>query len=233
MNYSIESKYPDYFLGMSQFKNGNHYEAIKNFSSAVNTHPYCITAYFHRARSYINLKQYENALSDFNRALTIAINNQDRTDLRENYYIENYDILMDRGLAHSSLGEYQKALQDYQTARQEIIATGDPSGQELLPQLDMLTMSCQAQISNNRQPPAFNEPSSYNPKQVNEPSAHTYKRDEKPSSDGCLIFVFRSFSLFYIIGSFFFLVNGGFMAALIPIMCLAILFVIYKVLSII
>lgn len=81
--------------GFTQHQKGNYQVAINNFTEAIaldSTHP---AYYNHRGNSYLQLRQYRNAIGDYDKVLS-RVPSQAQT-----YY--------NRSLAYYGVGDYQKA----------------------------------------------------------------------------------------------------------------------------
>lgn len=84
--------------GLEQDSLKHYYQAIAQFSQAIEKAPGLAVAYFDRAGSYMNSRQYNLALVDFNKAISLD------TSLTAAYY--------NRHLANRYTGNFQFALAD-------------------------------------------------------------------------------------------------------------------------
>ena len=88
--------------GYELYTSGNHTEAAKAYSKAMELSPQSENAYNNRGIAYANLGDYQQAIEDYNKAIKL---NPKFTDA---YY--------NRGVAYSSFGDYQQAIEDYNKA---------------------------------------------------------------------------------------------------------------------
>ena len=61
-------------LGLSEYKKGNHKQAIKYFSKAIEYNPNDASLYNNRGLAYYNLEQYNKAIADYTKAIEIKPN---------------------------------------------------------------------------------------------------------------------------------------------------------------
>lgn len=115
---SLESKGDTYFytyygIGKAYFDKGKYFEAIEPFNKAERFYDHwgvyqkSDPLYFWRGISYLRMNQFEKAIKDFNKALTIDPDNSSGN----NQYI--YD---NRGLAYYNIGNKSAARNDFQKA---------------------------------------------------------------------------------------------------------------------
>lgn len=115
---SLESKgdvffYTYYAIGKDYFDKGKYFEAIEPFNKAEKFYGHwgvyraSDPLYFWRGISYLRMYQFERAITDFNKALTIDPDNS----AGNNQYI--YD---NRGLAYYNSGNKSAARDDFQKA---------------------------------------------------------------------------------------------------------------------
>ena len=57
---------------MNKFRQKNDYEAIIDFSKAIELNPNHTDAYGERARSYMNLRNFKKALADWHRVVELG-----------------------------------------------------------------------------------------------------------------------------------------------------------------
>jgi len=81
---------------------GNHTEAIMDFTKACDLEPEAVLAYFARGRSYLELGHFEQAMKDFDRAVELNPG-----------FVEAYDK---RGLCYMKSGYHEEALKDFDMA---------------------------------------------------------------------------------------------------------------------
>ncbi len=93
-----------YALGIAYTGKGDHYQAIKDYSEAIELDPNHAWAYNNRCWSYAILRRGQEALDDCNEALRLL---PDRPE-----------ILDSRALAHWQLDDKGRARQDLERARQ-------------------------------------------------------------------------------------------------------------------
>jgi tetratricopeptide (TPR) repeat protein len=120
---------------MKLMKPGHYEEAIAGFSRAVRTWPELADAYFERGNAYHVLGRDDEALADFEKATDVNPNlalayaalgsiYRDRKDYKhamEAYTKSidskpNVDVYFERGQTYESLGEHQKAVDDFDRA---------------------------------------------------------------------------------------------------------------------
>jgi tetratricopeptide (TPR) repeat protein len=70
--------------GRRQYEKGQHDAVIESFTQAISKHP--LEAYSYRASDYHNLRKYDEALADHDRAIEIAPNRADLYYFRGNTY---------------------------------------------------------------------------------------------------------------------------------------------------
>jgi len=115
---SIESKgdayyYAYYAIGKDYFEKKKYYDAIDPFNKAERFYDHwgvyqkSDPLYFWRGISYLRMNQFEKAIKDFNKALTI---DPDNSSGNNQYIYEN------RGLAHYNNGDKSAARADFQKA---------------------------------------------------------------------------------------------------------------------
>lgn len=118
LQYSIESKgdayyYAYYAIGKDYFEKKKYYDAIDPFNKAERFYDHwgvyqkSDPLYFWRGISYLRMNQFEKAIKDFNKALTI---DPDNSSGNNQYIYEN------RGLAHYNNGDKSAARADFQKA---------------------------------------------------------------------------------------------------------------------
>ncbi len=124
---------------MKFLKPGNYEKAIAGFDRAIDTWPGYADAYFERGSARHILGQDEQALADFEKAVELNPNlyrayaaigsiYRARNDLKramEAYTKSiaakpNVDAFFERGQTYESLGEHQKAIEDYDRAILEL-----------------------------------------------------------------------------------------------------------------
>jgi hypothetical protein len=81
---------------------GNDQAALEHYTAAIQLRPNMAESFYGRGCAYTHLKQYENAIADFNEAI-----------LRQPDYALAY---LNRGFARYSLKQYDQAIDDYSTA---------------------------------------------------------------------------------------------------------------------
>ena len=114
--------------GLSRFALGDHQGAVADFSQAVQLNPNHVHAYLHRSYTRICLDDSCGALADFDQAFRIAPEvakdystkitealGSDQNALNEAYRRIAQDYL-ERGNSWASVGDYQKAIADYNQA---------------------------------------------------------------------------------------------------------------------
>ena len=88
-------------LGTTLFDQGNIQEAIDQYSESIRIAPDDFDAYFNRGSVYARLGQYQRALEDFNKAISL------KPTKDVNLFYNN------RGVAYLKLGQYQMAIDDF------------------------------------------------------------------------------------------------------------------------
>ena len=79
-------------------------KAVRLYTKAISKDRNNVEAYWRRGNEYYKMNEYEKAIVDFNKAITI-----------DSAYNEGY-LFGDRGLAKEALGQYSAAIEDYTTA---------------------------------------------------------------------------------------------------------------------
>lgn len=121
--------------GMRAMASGKYPEAVKLFTKATGTWPQFADGYLERGLAHQNLLQFDAALKDFERAIQVDPNlAAAHTELGTIYRRrgdmarainefsssidseENVDALYQRGQTYESMGQSQKALDDYNRA---------------------------------------------------------------------------------------------------------------------
>ncbi len=124
---------------MKLMKPGYYEQAIAGFDRAIQTYPNLADAYFERGNAKHILSRDDDALADFEKAADVNPNMyraytaigsiyRGRNDL--NRAMEaftksinakpNVDAFFERGMTYESLGQHQKAIEDYDRAIQEL-----------------------------------------------------------------------------------------------------------------
>jgi tetratricopeptide (TPR) repeat protein len=97
-------------VGLDYSDNGQHEEAIRYFTRAIEADPSFGNAWGNRGLSYLRLEQYDKAIAD----CTIAISKHSRRRTGDEVSPEiDYD---NRAEAYCGIGEYRKAIADYETS---------------------------------------------------------------------------------------------------------------------
>jgi len=89
-------------FGLALLENGNVYEAMDHFNSAMTINSHFVLPYYNRGNAYSKLGLAEKALEDYNHAIAL------KPDYAEGYY--------SRGSLLMNLGQYQRALDDFDRA---------------------------------------------------------------------------------------------------------------------
>lgn len=169
-----------FYSGMLQLQNHNYQGAIKSFSSHLNivlktvregkscndlpsdffqTH---LKAHYFRAICYFQLKDFDKACYDYGEALELYYIN----DLYRSEDVYDFDILHNRGIVYSEMGNYEYALSNYESAKtsvelelircsQTLCSSGRNKVNQLkhqLTQLELQIRSIQTIILNNKEP---------------------------------------------------------------------------------
>jgi tetratricopeptide (TPR) repeat protein len=122
-------------VAMKSMKPGFYQEAITGFDRAINTYPALADAYYERGNAEHILGRDDQALADFEKAVDVNPNlyrayaelgsiYRGRNDLRRAMEMftksiqakPNVDAFYERGITYESLGEHQKAIEDYDRA---------------------------------------------------------------------------------------------------------------------
>ncbi len=111
-------------------------QAIENFTSAIKIESNHVQSYIERAKSYIQMEQFNEALADANKAISMDSRNSEAHFIRGiiHRHLENYDFAIrdytnaiiydsqnsvayyNRGITYSKMDEHQKAIQDFSKA---------------------------------------------------------------------------------------------------------------------
>ncbi|MBI3600012.1 MAG: tetratricopeptide repeat protein [Nitrospinae bacterium] len=125
----VEAKIADkenLFQANEWFEKGNRYsldkqydEAIDAYTKAVMLNPDADGAYVNRGNVYLQTEQYDKALEDYNKASEVLDRTFDRNN--PNLNIEVYanvfwNIALNRGYVYEKKGEYDKAIEYYNSA---------------------------------------------------------------------------------------------------------------------
>jgi tetratricopeptide (TPR) repeat protein len=81
---------------------GQYFEAIAEYTKAIETDPKCTAAYFNRGNIYQKWGQFDKAISDYNKAIELDQSNS--------------EFYNNRGNALQRKGQYDQAISDYDKA---------------------------------------------------------------------------------------------------------------------
>ncbi len=96
-----ESPKQSYNKGYAQHMKGQHSNAAKYYTKAINRKPSFVQAYLMRAAAYHSLKEYEQAMRDYTKVI----------ELGEEYFkAVGY---FNRGIVHYDIGKYNAAITDF------------------------------------------------------------------------------------------------------------------------
>ncbi|MFH1055160.1 MAG: tetratricopeptide repeat protein [Candidatus Altiarchaeota archaeon] len=85
-------------------------DAVREYSTGIESNPDNAGLYYRRALSYVQLRDYDNAIVDLSKAIEMGPN------LKEFYYV--------RGMLFEARKEYSKALWDYEKVA-ELVGNGN------------------------------------------------------------------------------------------------------------
>ena len=128
-------------MGLAQYEQGKHRNAIQDYTRAIETAPDYVTAYVNRGLSHSMKGSYKQALADFDKALQLdpeymqayyfrafahekkrkfdlAIKDYNRALLHVDETSELATIYHHRGLAYRGKGDNELAIADYKQALQ-------------------------------------------------------------------------------------------------------------------
>ncbi|QWR77417.1 tetratricopeptide repeat protein [Candidatus Magnetomonas plexicatena] len=102
-NSSTSKEAEAYFnSGFLHYKNGDHEQAITDYTKGIELDPNSASAYNNLGSSYNNKGEYDRAIADYNRAIEL---NPHLTEAYNN-----------RGNSYKNKGDYYNAIDDYSTA---------------------------------------------------------------------------------------------------------------------
>lgn len=96
-----------YRQGVDELESKQYDAAIESFTEAIEKAPESDLAYLNRGDAFFAKNDYQNALQDYDRAITLL---ESRSDFNPWFYNR-------RGLAHYWLAQYDKALADWRKAK--------------------------------------------------------------------------------------------------------------------
>lgn len=105
---STQSKWKYSDLGLAEYEKGNYEDAIKNYTTAIESHPEDASLYNNRGLAYFKVKKYKKAISDYSKAI----------ELKPDYAV----AYNNRGLAYFKRGgwankaPFDKAILDFTKA---------------------------------------------------------------------------------------------------------------------
>jgi len=91
-----------YNSGLKKHKNGYYYDAIADYTKAIELNPDYAKAYYNRGNAKNNLKDHYGAIADFNKA----------TEIDPNYAL----AYSNRGISKKDLGDLDGACSDWRKA---------------------------------------------------------------------------------------------------------------------
>ena len=98
------------FMGRINYDLNNFESAIQNYSKAISIYPDGMS-YYERAKSYIELEKYKEAITDFTKAISISKDTTNETWAVVDYNI--IDIYWGRAYCFEKLNNYSSAISDY------------------------------------------------------------------------------------------------------------------------
>ena len=101
---NAESAYSFHQSGINNYKNGDYFKAVYDFTKAIEIDPNYSEAYYNRGWNKAKLKDYYGAISDYTKAIEINPN-----------YLSEYK---NRGIDKEIIGDLKGACADWQKASQ-------------------------------------------------------------------------------------------------------------------
>ena len=99
---SGNSAYSHHEKGSLFMNQGLYWDAIEEFTKAIELNPNLTQTYLYRGHAYSQVNEYQNAIGDYNKGINL-----------DSTIAQAYD---NRGAAHHNLGQIQLAIDDYNKA---------------------------------------------------------------------------------------------------------------------